>query len=86
MSLTLSISDEELYSLLLEKGFSIDVIAREDGDGYTVEFRRPSYYVVTSEVKGHYSMEWTPEEIRQDMLKKLLKWSGLVPMIKLEIV
>ena len=70
------ISNSELYFMLVEKGYSIDItkeknskVIRFNGKYATKESKK--------KVQGWYSSEWTDDEIKRDIAKKLLTWSGL---------
>ena len=69
-------SNSELYYMLVEKGYSIDItkeknskVIRFNGKYATKESKE--------KVQAWYSLEWTDEEIKRDIAGKLLSWSGL---------
>ena len=69
-------SNSELYYMLVEKGYSIDItkeknskVIRFNGKYATKESKE--------KVQAWYSLEWTDEEIKRDIARKLLSWSGL---------
>ena len=70
------ISNYELYFMLVEKGYSIDItkeknskVVRFNGKYTTKESKE--------KVQGWYSSDWTDDEIKSDIAVKLLTWSGL---------
>ena len=69
-------SNSELYFMLVEKGYSIDItkeknskVIRFNGKHTTKESKE--------KVQGWYSSDWTDDEIKRDIARKLLTWSGL---------
>lgn len=63
-----------LLYLLLEKGYEIKV-EKDSTGGYSAYFDYK--LAVNPSCKYSYSAEWTEQEIRQDIVYDLLKWSGL---------
>ena len=70
------ISNYELYFMLVEKGYSINIT--EEKKSKVVRFNGKYATKESKErVQAWYSLEWTDEEIKRDIAKKLLTWSGL---------
>lgn len=63
-----------LLYLLLEKGYEIKV-EKNKTDGYDAHFDHK--IAVNPSCKYSYSSEWTEQEIKHDLVYKLLSWSGL---------
>ena len=69
-------SNSELYYMLVEKGYSIDItkeknskVIRFNGKYATKESKE--------KIQAWYSKDWTDDEIKRDIAGKLLSWSGL---------
>ena len=82
MSIRLSMSDEELYSELQHLGYRIEITTSLSHITKSVTFT--GKYTNSHQVRYTYTVEWTNAEIIKDQLPRLLKWTGLVPVIKLE--
>ena len=72
----INISNSELYYMLVEKGYSINIteeknskVSRFNGKYATKESNE--------KVQAWYSKEWTDDEIKRDIAVKLLAWSAL---------
>lgn len=63
-----------ILSLLQERGYEIKVEKKKTG-GYDAHFDHK--IAVNPSCKYSYSAEWTEQEIKQDLVYKLLSWSGL---------
>ena len=68
------LSKSHLLSLLQEKGYEIKVEKKKTG-GYDAHFDHK--IAVNPSCKYSYSSEWTEQEIKHDLVYKLLNWSGL---------
>ena len=70
------ISNSELYYMLVEKGYKIDITEEKN-----VKIIRFSGKYATKEsnekIQAWYSKDWTDDEIKRDIAVKLLTWSGL---------
>ena len=70
------ISNSELYYMLVEKGYSIHI--KEENNSKVIRFNGKYATKESKEkVQAWYSIEWTDEEIKRDIARKLLSWSGL---------
>ena len=70
------ISNSELYSMLVGKGYSINIT--KENKTKVVRFNGKYATKESNEkVQAWYSSEWTDDEIKRDMAVKLLTWSGL---------
>ena len=70
------ISNSELYYMLLDKGYSIDIT--EEKNSKVIRFNGKYATKESNEkIQAWYSLEWTDDEIKRDIAKKLLTWSGL---------
>ena len=67
-------SRSHILSLLIEKGYEIKVEKNRAG-GYDAHFDHK--IAVNPSCKYSYSSEWTEQEIKHDLVYKLLTWSGL---------
>ena len=69
-------SNSELYFMLIEKGYSIDIT--KENNSKVIRFNG-KYATKESEekIQAWYSSAWTDDEIKRDIAKKLLTWSGL---------
>ena len=69
-------SNSELYSMLVGKGYSINIT--KENKSKVVRFNGKYATKESNEkVQAWYSLEWTDEEIKRDAAVKLLTWSGL---------
>ena len=68
-------SRSNILSLLQEKGYEIKVEKRSPTGGYDAHFYHK--IAVNPSRKYSYSSEWTEQEIKHDLVYKLLSWSGL---------
>ena len=70
------ISNSELYYMLLDKGYSIDIT--EENKSKVIRFNgKYSTKESNEKVQAWYSKDWTDDEIKRYMAVKLLTWSGL---------
>ena len=70
------ISNSELYFMLVEKGYSIDITKEKNSK--VIRFNGKYATKESNEkIQAWYSLEWTDDEIKRDIAKKLLTWSGL---------
>ena len=70
------ISNSELYYMLLDKGYSIDIT--EEKNSKVIRFNGKYATKESNEkIQAWYSLEWTDEEIKRDIAVKLLTWSRL---------
>ena len=70
------ISNSELYFMLVEKGYSINVT--KENNSKVIRFNGKHATKESNErVQAWYSSEWTDEEIKRDMAVELLTWSRL---------
>ena len=69
-------SNSELYYMLVEKGYKIDIT--EEKNSKVIRFNG-KYATKESNEKRQawYSSDWTDDEIKRDIAGKLLTWSGL---------
>ena len=74
-------SKSYLLSLLYEKGYKIKVKKKSTG-WYSAYFYHK--IAVNPSCKYSYSSEWTEQEIKHDLVYKLLSWSGLKIKIVLD--
>ena len=77
------ISNSELYFMLVEKGYSIDIT--KENNSKVIRFNG-KYATKESEekIQAWYSSAWTDDEIKRDVVRKLLTWSGLKLKIALD--
>ena len=69
-------SNSELYYMLVERGYSIDIT--EEKNSKVIRFNGKYATKESNEkIQAWYSLEWTDDEIKRDIAKKLLTWSGL---------
>ena len=69
-------SNSELYYMLVEKGYSINIT--EENNSKAVRFNGKYATKESNEkIQAWYSKDWTDDEIKRDIAKKLLTWSGL---------
>ena len=70
------ISNSELYYMLLDKGYSIDIT--KENKSKVIRFNGKHATKESNEtVQAWYSSDWTDEEIKRDIAVKLLAWSRL---------
>ena len=67
-------SRSHILSLLQERGYEIKVEKKKTG-GYDAHFDHK--IAVNTSCKYSYSSEWPEQEIKNDLVYKLLSWSGL---------
>ena len=69
-------SNSELYYMLVEKGYSINIT--EEKNSKVIRFNGKYATKESNEkIQAWYSSDWTDDEIKRDIAKKLLTWSGL---------
>ena len=69
-------SNSELYYMLLEKGYSINIT--EEKNSKVIRFNGKYATKESNEkIQAWYSTEWTDDEIKRYMAVRLLTWSGL---------
>ena len=68
-------SRSHILSLLYERGYEIKLEKRSPTGGYDAYFDHKA--AVNPSCKYSYSSEWTEQEIKHDLVYKLLSWSGL---------
>ena len=69
-------SNSELYYMLVEKGYSIDI--KEENNSKVIRFNGKYATKESNEkIQAWYSKDWTDDEIKRDIAGKLLNWSGL---------
>ena len=69
-------SNSGLYYMLVERGYSIDIT--EEKNSKVIRFNGKYATKESNEkIQAWYSLEWTDDEIKRDIAKKLLTWSGL---------
>ena len=69
-------SNSELYYMLAEKGYTINIT--EENNSKVIRFNGKYATKESNEkIQAWYSLEWTDDEIKRDIAKKLLTWSGL---------
>ena len=69
-------SNSELYYMLVEKGYSINIT--EEKNSKVIRFNgKYSTKESNEKIQAWYSREWTDDEIKRDIAKKLLAWSAL---------
>ena len=77
------ISNSELYFMLVEKGYSINIT--EEKNSKVIRFNGKYATKESNEkIQAWYSSDWTDDEIKRDIAKKLLTWSGLKLKIALD--
>ena len=70
------ISNSELYFMLVEKGYSIDITKEKNSK--VIRFNGKYATKESNEkIQAWYSKELTDDEIKRDVAVKLLTWSGL---------
>ena len=73
----INISNSELYYMLVEKGYSIDITKKENKSKVIRFNGKYSTKESNEKIQAWYSSEWTDDEIKRDIAAKLLTWSGL---------
>ena len=69
-------SNSELYYMLVEKGYKIDIT--EEKNSKVIRFNGKYATKESNEkIQAWYSKDWTDDEIKRDIAGKLLTWSGL---------
>ena len=69
-------SNSELYYMLVEKGYKIDIT--EEKNSKVIRFNGKYATKESNEkIQAWYSKYWTDDEIKRDIAKNLLTWSGL---------
>ena len=72
----INISNSELYYMLVEKGYSINIT--EENNSKVIRFNgKYSTKESNEKIQAWYRSEWTDDEIKRDIAGKLLAWSGL---------
>ena len=72
----INISNSELYYMLLEKGYSINIT--EEKNSKVIRFNGKYATKESNEkIQAWYSKDWTDDEIKRDIAVKLLAWSAL---------
>ena len=76
METPIIISNSELYFMLIEKGYSIDIT--EEKNSKVIRFNGKYATKESNEkIQAWYSSDWTDDEIKRYMAVRLLTWSGL---------
>ena len=69
-------SNSGLYYMLAEKGYTINIT--EENNSKAIRFNGKYATKESNEkIQAWYSSAWTDDEIKRDIAKKLLTWSGL---------
>ena len=69
-------SNSELYYMLVEKGYKINIT--EEKNSKVIRFNGKYATKESNEkVQAWYSKDWTDDEIKRDIAVKLLAWSAL---------
>ena len=69
-------SNSELYYMLVEKGYSINIT--EEKNSKVIRFNGKYATKESNEkIQAWYSSDWTDDEIKRYMAVRLLTWSGL---------
>ena len=83
METPIIISNSELYFMLIEKGYSIDIT--KENNSKVIRFNGKYATKESNEkIQAWYSSAWTDDEIKRDVARKLLTWSGLKLKIALD--
>ena len=70
------ISNSELYYMLVEKGYKINIT--EEKNSKVIRFNGKYATKESNEkIQAWYSKDWTDDEIKRDIAGKLLTWSAL---------
>ena len=65
-----------LYSMLVDRGYSINIT--KENNSKVIRFNGKYATKESNEkIQAWYSSDWTDDEIKRDIAKKLLTWSGL---------
>ena len=65
-----------LYSMLVDRGYSINIT--KENNSKVIRFNGKYATKESNEkIQAWYSKDWTDDEIKRDIAKKLLTWSGL---------
>ena len=77
------ISNSGLYYMLAEKGYNINIT--EEKKSKVIRFNGKYATKESNEkIQAWYSSAWTDDEIKRDVTRKLLTWSGLKLKIALD--
>ena len=69
-------SNSELYYMLVDKGYKINIT--EENNSKVIRFNgKYATKESNKKIQAWYSTDWTDDEIKRDIAKKLLTWSGL---------
>ena len=72
----INISNSELYRMLVDKGYKINIT--EENNSKVIRFNgKYSTKESNEKIQAWYRTDWTDDEIRRDMARKLLAWSAL---------
>ena len=72
-----------LYSMLVDRGYSINIT--KENKSKVIRFNGKYATKESNEkIQAWYSSDWTDDEIKSDVAKKLLTWSGLKLKIALD--
>ena len=65
-----------LYSMLVDRGYSINIT--KENNSKVIRFNGKYATKESNEkIQAWYSKEWTDDEIKRDVVRKLLAWSAL---------
>ena len=70
------ISNSDLYYMLVEKGYSINITEEKNSKAIRFEGKY-STKESNEKIQAWYSKDWTDDEIKRDIAVKLLAWSAL---------
>lgn len=68
------ITKEELLDLLYQRGYSIDIEVKNNSKYITFNGKHTKEPYKNTHI---YSLEWTDEQIKRDVVYQLLRWTGL---------
>ena len=69
-------SNSELYYMLVKIGYSINIT--KENNSKVIRFNGKHATKESNEkIQAWYSSAWTDDEIKRDIARKLLTWSGL---------
>ena len=69
-------SNSGLYYMLVKKGYTINIT--KENNSKVIRFNGKHATKKSNEkIQAWYSKEWTDDEIKRDVVRKLLTWSGL---------
>ena len=72
-----------LYSMLVDRGYSINIT--KENNSKVIRFNGKYATKESNEkIQAWYSSAWTDDEIKRDVTRKLLTWSGLKLKIALD--